>query len=290
MATTLRLGIVSDIHIAPEGTAPTGWHNPFDFAGTVDRLQRAVECFNLEEVDGVVALGDLTHVGDSDSVAEALAPLAAAPGRLWIAPGNHDVALGAERLSDLRIRATNLDAASIGGSGDVLADGVRLAVLDIDSVDDGASFSATHGLPVDVWGDDLTLLASHFPLVSRAVELDECGFKYAGDLVDRALLLEEVVARTAPTVVLSGHLHIRDACSTGPVLQLLFPALIEHPFECSIIELAADEGTWRLSRLAVPLHAATFDRSPIFVPPVERWSFDGGEWLSHQFSPKEATA
>ena len=44
--------------------------------------------------------------------------------------------------------------------------------------------------------------------------------------------------RRAPTVVLSGHIHARDALTAGPVLQLTQAALIEAPYEASVVRVA----------------------------------------------------
>jgi Calcineurin-like phosphoesterase len=270
----LRLGIVSDVHIGPAETPPTGWHNAYDFAGTRARLSCAVEHFNRESVDHVVLLGDLTHRGDQESLDAGATALASSTGRLWAAPGNHDAA-------DLR------RTLGVGGA-DRVADAVRMIVLDIEPTDRGATFCARNGPDLASWGDDLTFFASHYPLVSRATELAALGLPYPGDLAGREHLLRALVDRPAPTIVLSGHLHIRDSTAVGPVLQLFFPALVEHPFECSILQLGDHEGLPVLQRISIPLHSEPFVRNPVFSPAVERWEFDGTTWLSHQFVTQEA--
>lgn len=265
----LRLGVVSDTHLAPEGAAPYRWHNSFDFGGTAERLRRAVEHFASEAVDGVVFLGDLAQRGYAEQRDVGLPILLKAPGGLWIARGNHDVdddeGFRTEEAEPIR------DEQALAGD-------VRLTVVEVGSTTRGASFRACSVLDVEGWGNDFVLIASHFPMISRAGELARLGFPYPGDLVNREALLEALVARSAPTVVLSGHLHIRDACSSGPVLQLYFPALVEHPFECSIIELSASDNGFRLTRIAIPLHTAPFLRDPVFVPSVQDWEFDGKAW------------
>jgi len=88
------------------------------------------------------------------------------------------------------------------------------------------------------------------------------------------------VSRGGPTVVLNGHLHVRDACTVGPVLQLSFAALVEHPFECSVVELNNLGPACRITREAISLHEAPANRDAVFVPATERWDFDGARWLS----------
>jgi hypothetical protein len=56
------------------------------------------------------------------------------------------------------------------------------------------------------------------------------------------------------------------------VLQLLFAAVVEYPFECSLLEV----GEGRATRTAIPLHDAPHRRDPVLAPALERWEFDGG--------------
>jgi predicted phosphodiesterase len=260
--TVLRLGVLSDTHFAPGGSAAS-WHNPYDFGGVGDRVRNALQRFADEGVDGVVFAGDLTHRDDEESVAAGLEHLRLAPGDLWLARGNHD---------------STLDRGPYGGSaeGERLAEDVRLAVVDLATDDGGATFRSASRLPVDRWGGELAVVASHYPLISRAAEVSAVGLPYPGDLLGRAALLDALLARDAPSVVLSGHLHVRDSAADGPVLQLLFAAVVEYPFECSLLEL----GEGRVTRTAIPLHDAPHRRDPALVPALERWEFEGGWHLT----------
>jgi predicted phosphodiesterase len=253
----LRFGVLTDVHFAPEGSAAS-WHNAYDFAGVGDRVRGAIQLFADEGVDGVVFAGDLTHREDEASVAEGLEHLQLAPGNLWLARGNHD---------------STLDRGAHGGSagGERLAEDVRLAVVDIATDDGGATFRSAATLPADSWGDELAVVVSHYPLISRAAHVSAVGLPYPGDLVGRAPLLDALLDRVAPSVVLSGHLHVRDSTAQGPVLQLLFAAVVEYPFECSLLEL----GEGRVTRTAIPLQDAPHRRDPVLVPPLEEWEFDG---------------
>ena len=270
----LRLGVVADVHVAPLGEPPARWHNDYDFVGAPERLRRAVAFFAEEGVDGVVALGDLTHRDDEESRLQVQSLLAGWDGPLWVVPGNHDLAAG---------------LASANESADLEAPGARLAGLDIQEADDG--FRATSVLPVDSWKDDLTILASHFPLISRADELASRGLPYAGDLVARDALLAALVSRAAPTVVLSGHLHVRDACSSGSLLQLSLAALVEHPFECAIVEVSSGGDLPLVTRRAEPLATvAHAERDPLLAPATESWGFTGEDWERVTVALAEARA
>jgi predicted phosphodiesterase len=262
--TWVRLGVVSDTHIAPAGTPHARWHNPLEFEGAISRLQLAVERFHEAGVDGVVMLGDLSHYGDAESLGSGKACLADGPGRLWVVSGNHDLPNGAS------------GPGATGGENEVLADGLRLAVLPIGRDRDGSFRSGA--LWLEAWGDDVTLIASHYPLISREIELAEHGLPYPGDLSDQPQLLETLDVRSVPTVVLSGHLHVRDSCRRGQVLQLSFASMIEYPFECSIVEIGVQDGRLRLGREAIGLQTGTLTRDPVLVPAAEGWEFGGREW------------
>ncbi len=256
----LRLGVLTDLHFAPEGTT-SSWHNVYDFPGVGGRVREALQRFAAEGVDGVVFAGDLTHREDEASVGEGLAELRLAPGRLWLARGNHD---------------STLDRGDYGGTadGEQIVEGFRVAVVDIASDDEGGTFRSASALAANAWGDDVAVVASHYPLISRAAEVSAAGLPYPGDLIGRAALLDALLARTAPSVVLSGHLHVRDSVAEGPVLQLLFAALVEYPYEHSLLEIGPDHVT----RTAFGQPDAPFVRNPLFVPAVERWRFADGAW------------
>ena len=67
------------------------------------------------------------------------------------------------------------------------------------------------------------------------------GLPYAGDLVNRADLERELRADPRPTLVLSGHIHARCSTHDGPLLQLTVGAVIEPPFDATLVEIDADE-------------------------------------------------
>jgi predicted phosphodiesterase len=233
----LKIGVVSDVHVAPEGTE-SAWHNPYDFAGTEARLAAALELFAAEQVDAVFVLGDLAHFGDDESFSRVEQVLAKSSAPTWIAPGNHDL------LGPLPPFMTT---APVDGQVVVLTPGqVELEL-----------------------GDGFACVLSHYPLVSRQAELTARGLKYAGDLSNQPELLEALARRDAPTIVFSGHLHVRDTVADGQVLQLLFPATVEHPFECAIVELEGHE----VRRRAVALHHAPAGADPLLRPERETWSY-----------------
>ena len=80
-------------------------------------------------------------------------------------------------------------------------------------------------------------MASHFPVLSEASRVAGGGIPYAGDIVNRAELEAGLRAAGRPTVVLSGHIHVRCSTDDGTLLQFTVGALIESPFDATIVEL-----------------------------------------------------
>jgi 3',5'-cyclic AMP phosphodiesterase CpdA len=250
--TSVRLGVVSDVHLVFAGSEVEGSRVPdpegWDFAATEGALQAVVDRFAQEDLDGVVVLGDLSHHGDDATLDRAFALLTQLERALWAAPGNHDVGLSADAVGRALERAGRSPA------------GGPVSVLEIESEDWIMSCRARTVLP-----DDAAVVASHYPLVPRS------GKAASPDhLVDGSEQLARLLARTGPTVVLSGHLHVRDAYANGPVLQLIFPALIESPAECSILELAPG----RVRSIALGSDASE-----------ELWEFDGA-WVCRQIDTR----
>ena len=113
-------------------------------------------------------------------------------------------------------------------------------------------------------------------MLSEASRVAGGGIPYAGDIVNRAELEAGLRAAGRPTVVLSGHIHVRCSTDDGTLLQFTVGALIESPFDATIVELdpAALEVRRTSRRLGEP---APFD--PVLAPDEERRRWDG-RWLA----------
>ena len=132
----------------------------------------------------------------------------------------------------------------------------------------------------DVAQGDLVVLATHFPMISRAGALAERGLAYAGDLLDAPRILAELRGSVAPVVALSGHLHARDSTSEDGVLQLAAAALVEAPYEVSIVEIVRSDSGWTVERSCSSLGDAGELDLPVLSPAFERWSWTGGAWIA----------
>jgi Calcineurin-like phosphoesterase len=264
----VRLGLVTDIHLAPLPQAPARWHNEYDFKGVQGRLEACMETFSDRGVNAVAVLGDLTNGGDAASLDAVLGTLGDAGRPVLVVPGNHDCEVDAAQLeravrrSGGRVELAEAMPKPVAGTP---VAGVALAA---------GGFGAA-GLP-DLAGP-ATVLLSHFPTVSRRREVTGAGFKYAGDLANLDRLEAHLGASPAPVVALSGHLHVRDAACHGAVLQILVPALIEPPYECAVLELGGDPLTVGYEAIAV---AGTPDGLgvPLLSPASGRWVMGAQGW------------
>lgn len=263
----VRLLVLADAHIAAPGTAPQRWHNELVFGGSDRRLAEALGCRERLGAELAVLLGDVFNKPTESAVPSAFANPGAAG--LRYVTGNEDPPA-------LPAIAPPGSRASI--EGEVLGSWLRLAGIHAVSEDGGATARVAEPVPADPWEGETVALLSHFPLLSRRAEFAGRGLAYAGDLLDRSSWAEAVLARSAPTVVLCGHLHARDSVSAGRVLQLGFGALIEPPHEIALVELDPGNGYPRVRRRTLELGGAAPECDPALAPRVEEWTFDGDRW------------
>jgi len=270
----VRAGVLTDIHVSLDPDRSASWHNEYDFAGLGGRLRGAAELFAAEGAGLVLALGDLAHDGDAPSLEAALSPLTSGPA-LHVVGGNHDGPRPTAALAALELDGVRLP----GWRALRTMDAVRTAAVRVERRA-ARRWAAARPPAMTTWGDEAVLLASHFPVLSRAAEVHARGLPYAGDLLDRPALAARLLARPAPTIVVCGHLHVRESVASGALLQIACGALIEPPFEATILDLEAAGGDMlRVTRRAHELGAAPERREPRLSPADESWTFSPrGGW------------
>jgi predicted phosphodiesterase len=224
---TARIGVVSDIHVTPDRTKTGHWNEPIHYDRALPRLAKVLDWFAGASLDAVFILGDLTDEGDVESLRDALDACASAlavPG--YVVAGNHDAQI--EHFGhevDARPPLAYIDDGLVG------------------NVPFGTAHQQWHGeyrFTVDVVApdtDDLLLLATHYPLLSRQRALEARGLRYAGDIEDIEAQTAALARRRAPTVVLTGHLHVGDAHAEGRTLQLVNPPVVEGDGWASILAI-----------------------------------------------------
>ena len=126
---------------------------------------------------------------------------------------------------------------------------------------------------VDVW-------LTHFPILTLEERCREADLLYAAHLDYLAPPPELMPAASGPVIVLSGHLHLRAVTTEANVLQLVFAALVEPPYEVAVVDIDVDGAslTYECASVVEP----DAERLPILDPPSGRWSFDpdAGTWSS----------
>jgi predicted phosphodiesterase len=265
----VRLGVIADVHWPGDPACRASWHNRFDFEGLPARLRSARGWFDAEAVDAIVVAGDLTHDGDLRSARAACVPLAGGAPVLVVA-GNHDCLQHHDELP----RSLPDGAAMLGGAGLQLG-GRRVAGIAIAPDRDNAAHRWTAAPPDD--RAPAAVVVSHFPVLSRAERLAERGLAYPGDLANRRALRERLGGR-GPVVVLSGHIHAREACADGTIIQLSAGALVEPPHEVAVVDLDAATAGVRVRRRVRCLGPGSAVRDPVLAPPDETWRFSHGAW------------
>ena len=266
--TTLRVGVLADLHVVGDPARSASWQNPYEFAGVEERCRRAARLFAREGVELVLLLGDLAHDGDRPSLSAAVRSSAAGVPVLVVS-GNHDGPAGVleQALDGSGARLAPLEGERVGG---LLVAGLQA------EREDPRVWRALGAADPGSWGDEAVLVASHFPVLSRAGRIRSHGLRFAGDMANREEMADRLRARQGPTVVVCGHLHVRDSCSSGRVLQLACGALVEPPFEATVLELVVRGSALVLSRQAHELDSRPEERNPRIVPAREAWRHTPG--------------
>lgn len=258
----MRIGVLSDLHceLEPSGSR---WINAFEPEHLDERTDTALAWFSESGVDLILLLGDIVQFANPPDLEHAFARLAAAEvAPLATVSGNHDLRLEdafAERAAAHGIRLLHeqpLAAVAGVGIGRGAAPPQYVGRLD------GRGEAA-----------DLAVVASHFPLLSEAPRVAAAGLPYPGDLVNRGELERELRAGPEPTLVLSGHIHARCSRHDGTLLQLTVGALIEPPFDATLVEIdgtSVRRTARRLGEVAVT--------DPVFAADDERWLWTGDGW------------
>jgi DNA repair exonuclease SbcCD nuclease subunit len=265
----MRIGVLTDVHLAPPGSAPVIWHSELLFADAGERYSRALATLAEHDPEVIVVLGDLTHFGDAESMDEFLTRTADASCPVLLIAGNHDVVPEDDALKRGISRIIPAHTSQLGPTVQVGA--LSFLGVDVTSVAGDERYAA-RGITTSRPG---TVVLSHFPVIGLEEECAAAGVRYAGDLQNRAELERAVRLDGSPSLVLCGHLHLRMVASSGSVLQLAFGALIEAPFDLAIADIELDErgGSVRVEQLGpeVDCAAAIAERSYGF-------EFSDGEW------------
>jgi hypothetical protein len=274
-AAVLRLGVLTDMHLAEPGTADGSWIGPQPLGRSASLLSRAIDLLAGMSLDGLVLLGDLTQNGSSNQLAMLADVLSAWKPPVWAVHGNHDLAAGPEPLNAAAVSGliTALDTAGVD-VGDVRLAAGKLAVADAEGSFRESALPRSHAWP----SGQLAVWLSHFPVIDIRSVLTQARLPHPGDLVNRSTVLASLPADSRPVLVLAGHAHVRTTATVRGALQLSFPALIEEPHELSVLELGEDAGRPLVMRAAHALAADQPMGRGDLTPVNETWMFQSGSW------------
>jgi predicted phosphodiesterase len=270
----VKLGVLADLHWSAAPEVRACFHAPYDFDGLAERCAATVDALVARGCELLVVAGDLTHAGDMascDAVLDCI--LSGSPIPVAVVEGNHDV------LVDRRLV----------GHRTAVRDGWRRAAVVADE-----QFVALRAVGVERegrWARDrgvgavpahclATVAVSHYPLVPHAERLAAAELPFPGELFERAMLLDQLAVAPVPTVVLSGHLHVRDAFAHRSVLQLCVGSLVEAPYEAAIVDVDPFAEVVRCTRIGSGgAAAAARGAEPwLLAFPEEGWTFADNAW------------
>lgn len=273
----MRLGIVTDVHLNPAGTADLAWHNPYHLADAADRFATALQHCAEAYVDAIAVLGDLAHFGDLPSLLDGVRIAAASGQPVVLVPGNHDVTERSTALADAiaYINTVNVQLATAEG---IMVGGIRLAGVSELVGTTWWDARATVLPAATSWDDGLMVWLTHFPMLSLATHTQHAGLKYPGDLANLPDVVTPLLQRSGPTVVLHGHTHVRAVAINTTVLQLGCAALIEPPFEVTVLEIVRAATHWLVHRYSSSVATVPPVPLPLLAPALGAWRFADGEW------------
>ncbi len=270
----MRLGAIADLHWSVAPGATDRWHTSYDFEGIAARCRATVDALVASGCELLVVAGDLTHDGDRASCEAALdCIMSASPVPVAVVEGNHDVE------PDRALVARRADVRDAWQRAQAVAH-EQLVTLRAVGVEHDGSVAGDERIEADGLA---TVLVSHFPLVPHADRLAAAELPFPGELADRVRRLAPFAAAQMPTVVLSGHLHVRDAIGHGNVLQICVPALVERPHEAAVVEVDPFAQAVRCRRIRSEGPVSDRGAEPwLLVPADERWSFADGSWTRRE--------
>lgn len=276
----MKLGVITDIHVhpAPDPARRYAWHNPYPMHNAWSMYEAALARLQSEGVDAIAILGDVSHVGDRPTQERVVERAAKTGVPVWLVAGNHDATERARTLSDAVAARGGTRVTMPSGVGSSSVGGLRISGVSVGSVNRGDSAFALETLPVAGWGNEPVLLLSHCALVDVRERFAANGLKHSANLDNHDAVVASLQLRAAPTLILSGHLHVRDEVAQGGMLQLLFAALIEAPHEAAIMEIDASPDSVTISRHNICIVPYQVERAPILSAETTRWAWRDNTW------------
>ncbi len=280
----MRIALLSDLHCDLVPSRERRWINRYEPLKLPRRLDGALEIFARERPDLLIFLGDTTELGEREAFDFVFGKVRASSGiPITAVAGNHDggaaiavVAGNVDGGIHQSALTTSARAHDVHFLDAVATRAAAIPILGV-GIARGAAPQSEYVGALSTLPDDgpLTIVASHFPLVSHEIEITAAGLPYSGDLENRARLEALLHRSGVPTVVLSGHVHSRCSAASGNVLQITVASMIESPFECTVMDIDAGDDSLYVRRRAFTLGEPA-EVNPVFTPADERWEWRDG--------------
>ena len=123
------------------------------------------------------------------------------------------------------------------------------------------------------------VVLTHFPVLSLEDRARDAAMLYAGHLSQLAPAPASL-PEGGPVVVLSGHLHLRGITHDGDVLQMVFAALVEPPYEFARVQIESDNGRMSVDYSCWSAHVPDAPKLPVLDADQGRWQWRAGEGWS----------
>jgi hypothetical protein len=237
-------------------------------------LQRCEE----EDVDGVLLAGDLSQSGDGESL-EAGVRMAVETGlKVWAVAGDHDCFERIDSLPEAVRRAGADNVRLATPEGEAVGEGTRIAGFSV-TIGSRSYAAGSDGKPdVSEWRDEFVVWITHFPMISFSKKISRAGLTYGNDLEDLEEVARSLLERSAPTVVVNGHIHLRNTLAERGVLQVSCQGLVEPPFEVTFLDIESEDERTVVRTESVALVPSLSVRLLTFSPPRQEWVFEAGAW------------
>lgn len=267
---TLRVGVLTDLHLAPPGTAPTRWNGVVDRGRSRDLLDQALRWL-VPRCDVLALLGDLSDGSADDDYRHLTGRLDATGLPAYVIPGNHD--MPADGSGAWRGVAGGEGRVAVPSPSGVPRPPVLIgaAVLRTHSSHDLSGLGHPRGPGPLLW-------LTHFPVLSLHDAVAAAGWRYAGHADDRAAMAAHLRDHAGPVVVLAGHLHVRGHAISGRVLQLSQAALAEAPHDAAVVTVTTGSGHVHVDRHCHSVADSDADPLPVLDPPGIAFRWDGTRW------------
>lgn len=275
---TLRLAVLSDIHLSPPGTPDGVWNNTTRRSASADLLHAVLAEIVAAGHDRVLVLGDISDDGTAEMISTALHAIAAAGLHAWVVPGNHDAALSPGAIDSAAGSATGCTMLPRGPQR--LGEHVALTGVGLHSEDGGQTCRATQLPAVTALPGRLLFWAGHYPLLSAQARLRVARLRYPGDLTNLGRTRAAAERFAGPILVMHGHLHAAVTRHAGRILQIGVPAVIEWPHAWTDVTLniTRDLVTVRAEIRPVPGVWSQPGHDPLLNGRTQAWTYGEARW------------